>query len=447
VVGTSPLYLPLAASFMTEPYSCFFTALCLYAAICSAEAVSNRLAIFWIWVLAISGILGGSERQSVWSVPFALIPYLFWIRRSDRRFSLHATATFLVCAGLLAFLVSRFTQPYPGLDLSREGAAEVIVQNVIPGSGRMLGLLLACFQVVWPALLCFVPFWRNSKSSKVLGIILVSGALVVVSILSGGGAAPFASSVLSGYGLLPLGGDALGYRPVLLGPALRIALGISIVFSGLFFLFGTSQPSQLPKIHKTIFLISSCAYVPLLIPGAITGLTHDRYVLPLIPALVIFVLSRFQTQGRSVPAAGWTCLIVLATYGIVVAHDYASAARARVEAAQRLESRGIPRNRISAGFEYDAWTQLLAAGRISPIRYHDLMEWNNTNRFWFWNYATALDPEYVAVSSRASDRANGMLPKVAFNTWTMPFRRTVIVRRRGNLPTSKVCRDAQPCFH
>src|SRR3954468_21221392 len=37
-VAVSPLFIPLAASFMTEPYACFFTALCIHAALAAGES-------------------------------------------------------------------------------------------------------------------------------------------------------------------------------------------------------------------------------------------------------------------------------------------------------------------------------------------------------------------------------------------------------------------------
>ncbi len=141
----------------------------------------------------------------------------------------------------------------------------------------------------------------------------------------------------------------------------------------------------------------------------------------------------------------WLCLIVFAGYGIIITHDYASASRARAEAAQILQSRGTPRSRVSAGLEYDAWTQLQISGTVAPIRYGDDFGWNTTDRFWFWSYATAIRPEYVAVAGRASGSAEGRLPKICYTAWTPPFRRAVIVKTRENLPKSQICRSMQPC--
>src|SRR5580704_9113707 len=55
--GTSPLFLPLAASFMTDSPGCFFVMLSLYAAIRSVQAEESRGAARWLWALALAGVV------------------------------------------------------------------------------------------------------------------------------------------------------------------------------------------------------------------------------------------------------------------------------------------------------------------------------------------------------------------------------------------------------
>ena len=64
-LGTSPLFLPVAASFMTEAYACFFTTLCVYAAICSAEARGSCSAILWALGIGCFRPSRGADRQTV----------------------------------------------------------------------------------------------------------------------------------------------------------------------------------------------------------------------------------------------------------------------------------------------------------------------------------------------------------------------------------------------
>src|SRR5580704_4783618 len=63
--GTSPLFLPLAASFMTDSPGCLFCMLCVYSALRSAQAATSLEATKWLWALALAGVIGGANRQVV----------------------------------------------------------------------------------------------------------------------------------------------------------------------------------------------------------------------------------------------------------------------------------------------------------------------------------------------------------------------------------------------
>jgi hypothetical protein len=447
-VGVSPLFVPLTATFMTDVYGCFFTTLCVYAAIGGLQAANTSSATLWLWILAVSGIVGGSNRQTVWAAPLALIPYLFWIRRSDRRFFLHAVAAFMLCLASLSFVMYRFTQPYAPLALSKQQLIRAAIRNALTASGDLISLALTSLLFTLPVLLCFTPFWRRLGPSRILLSLFFSAGLILslVYIFGQVGCVPFARGLLSEFGIWWQGQDALGFRPVLLSPALRIGLSVLVVFGTLAFclLFETTH-SSLGRAPKAAFVLISGAYIALLIPGAIAGYSYDRYALPLIPVLIVFVLHRFQSCGQRISRSAWLCLLAFAAYGIAITHDYSSGLRARVQAARSVELLGISRSHISAGFEYDGWSQLQLVGRIKGVGYRDSFEWNSVGKYWFWNYATALQPEYVATYARESERSHGEIPTVLFSTWMPPFRRALIVRKRADLPKGKICYSLQPC--
>lgn len=445
IVGTAPLFLPLAASFMTDMYGCFFSLLCIYSAICSAEAPSGRLAIFWLWTLSISGILGGSDRQIVWVAPIALVPYLFWLKRSDRRFSVHATIAYVLCLAALALINSRFKPPYAPFALRGDEIWTVVWQNALSTSAILIGMLLACLLISLPALLCFKSSWRELGFARLVLILIASfGAILALTTLAGQfGAAPFTMGILSQFGILMNGWDSLGYKPVVLQPWLRICISVLVVFTGLAFILLQRSGTKFARTPRSIFLIFSSAYITLLLPGAILGITFDRYLLPLVPMIVLFILDRFQHGKQRIPNIAWIWLLVCAAYSVAITHDYASASRVRVRAADLLRSLGIPRRHISAGFEYDAWTQLESTGTIAGAAYKDSFDWNTTDHFWFWHYTTALRPDYVVSSSRTA--IPGALVAVPFGTWLPPFRRFAIAQPRRDLPKSPLCNTLLPC--
>lgn len=436
IVGTSPLFVPLAASFMTEPYACFFTMLCIYAAICAVESASSESATPWLWILTVSGILGGSDRQSVWVAPIALIPYLWWARRSERRFSLHAATAYIVCLSAVAFLAYRFPQPYGPLDLSRSQIISLVMNGWFPALGGFIGLLLCCVMFALPAMSCFARLWAKLGAAEIVFLLLVSSIFVgiLMYFFGSSGVAPFAGDLVTPFGVLLKGEDALGYRPVVLPITVCIVLTVLLVFSTAAFLFldrnGTSKMAPVPK---AVFLIFSCAYIPLLLPGSLLNSASDRYVLPLIPLLTIFLLGRFAAHKREIPAAAWACLLMFAAYSVATSHDYFSALRARTLAARRLERSGISRTRISAGLEYDGWTQLQHSGNIKGVVSGIAVDSITPGKFWFWDYATALQPDFVLTYSPTCDQSEAEPLNVRFTAWLPPGRRCINMRTRSDL--------------
>ncbi len=435
IVGSSPLFLPMAASFMTEPYACFFSTLCIYAAICSAEAASKASAMRWLWVLAAAGIFGGSDRQTVWAAPMALIPYLFWIRRSDRRFSIHAAGLFGACICCLIFFVLRFSQPYAPV-LSRQGFVSLILNNSAFGLGYLISLLLASCLMTWPALLCITPLWKSLEVAEIGALGAVSAVLTVISIFVGSnfGVVPFLGNIVSPVGVLYAGQDALGFRPIILPLLFRVSLTCFLIFNILITsdLYKT-MPGKLSRISRDVFTIFAFTYIPFLFPGALLGLTFDRYALPVFPVIVISILLALTPRVQRVPLSAWACLFIFTGYSVTTTHDYFSALRARVRAAETLENLGIPRSHISAGLEYDGWTQLEVAGRMEAVEDGRYPHWNTTDTFGFWGVTKAVQPDYVARYSRVADPYGRRVLSIPFTTWMPPFRRFVVIKTRADL--------------
>jgi hypothetical protein len=206
-----------------------------------------------------------------------------------------------------------------------------------------------------------------------------------------------------------------------------------LVFSiAAFLCLRKSTHSDSALAPRAIFAIFSGSHVLLLLPIALATWSFDRYVLPLVPLVVIYLLMRYTCHGRKLPIAAWGCSAVFACYSVATTHDFFSALRARCETARLLEARGVPREHVSAGFEYDGWTQLQLKGRIVTPRYGG-PGGNTMNGFWFWPYTTAVRPDYVVAYSQGLKAVEG-LPSLSFKTWLPPFRRYVTVFKRADLP-------------
>ena len=84
-VVLSPLFIPLAASFMTDVPGFFFWLASVYCAILAANAQTDHGATAWMAACAIAGAMGGTVRQVVWIVPLVVLPAAAYVRRTDPR--------------------------------------------------------------------------------------------------------------------------------------------------------------------------------------------------------------------------------------------------------------------------------------------------------------------------------------------------------------------------
>jgi hypothetical protein len=429
-IATSPLLVPLAASFMTDSYGCAFTLFCLYAAIRAAEAEFTCGASAWLWLLTGSGILGGSERQTVWVAPLVLLPFLIWCHRRNRVVRWQAVLALAISVLALVIIVSQFKPGYPAVDLTGAQMVNLIRSEFFRAVFKIVCVLLTAALLSLPALLCAPQLVRRIPRRSVVA--LVAFCCVTVAILAKGtsGIAPFLGTVLTPYGIQFPGVDGLGYKPVLLTRPVQYGLTGLLLFAlacWLTLLIGKQFRNPLPGPRAAIFALFTAAYLPLLFPGALTALIYDRYALPLLPLLLIVVLLLVQQVTVRVSITAWVCLCLFAGYAIVTTHDYAATLAARTRAANELAARNVPLNNISVGLEHDGWMQLTLAGTVRPLR---LTDDRRNVPFWFWYFAPDLHPAYKAVTTAyGSDRPSGTVLSVPFDAWTPPFRRQIAIVR------------------
>jgi hypothetical protein len=126
-------------------------------------------------------------------------------------------------------------------------------------------------------------------------------------------------------------------------------------------------------------------------------------------------------------------LILFAGYSTATTHDYFSYLRGRVLAARNLENRGIPRREISAGVEYDAWTELQMAGTIKPVLYNGVRPGRRTDEFWFWEQVVTVKPRYVISYCAPSSVPAAAITTVPIETWLPPHSWAAVGVRRADL--------------
>ena len=435
IVATSPLFIPLASTFMTEPYACCFSLLCIYAALSSADAPDSFGAKKWLWILAASGILGGSDRQTVWTAPIVLIPYLLWKRSSDRNFKVHGVFALAVCLISLVLVVHNFSPPYAPTSLSHDELLSIFVKNAFAAAFRVAGVLTVSAMLSLPAFFCAQKIWKKLTARQLAVITLVCLIAVCVLRLRPTGIVPYLGNIITVSGVLSAGTEGLGLKPLLLTRPIQYGLTFIVLFVvalWVFLLWRKQLRMRLSNSSIVVLLLFTCAYIPLMIPGGLTHFIYDRYALPLLPLIVICVLLSIQSAATKIPIAAYLCLSVFAGYAIVTTHDYFATLRARAAAADTLEKRGVPRRLFSIGFEHDGWTQVQLTGKIKPTIF-GVRPGENT-KYWFWSYTPVIQPKYVAVGFPATDRVQNEILQIPYTTWTKPFRRKIAIVKEADIP-------------
>ena len=184
------------------------------------------------------------------------------------------------------------------------------------------------------------------------------------------------------------------------------------------------------EVQVFLFVIFATGYLILTFNHPYWGFA-DRYLLPVLPVFIILILRAVPNhRSRLASSAGWITLLLFAAYGIATTHDYFSTSRARVQATNLLQSAGIPRQHICAGFEFDGWTQLLATGYVHELTANPPAgtlqdhrpEWMKVP-FWFLDRTPSIEPRYVIAYSPSGDLTPSKFPLISYTTWLPPFHR------------------------
>ncbi len=435
-VGTSPLFLPFAASFMTESYGCFFGTACAYCALRALQADDATAASRWLWMLALAGFVGGANRQSVWAAPLALIPFITWERRRERAVLLNSAAAFALLCAAIAATLHWFGQPYTGLQIGPGLWAWLIANQYAHALRFITEFFLLVVLLCVPAFAALLP---KPKRKHLFWLPVGAGGLAILTVLgiiAGWPPAPYGNNMITIGGIAIGNQDSTGATVVVLQLWLRILLTAVVNLCVLRACGAGLRPAQ--AVFERPFLrvaaIFTLAYLPLLLPGALLSTTFDRYMLPLVPLLYL-AIAMFANRRNPRMSVAWACLLLFAWYGIATTHDYAVALRARVSAARALERTGVSRRNISASFEYDGQGQLERTGNARGTQYGDRFQNDGPKGFWldFWDHLAGFQPEFVVLNWTRPEAPHDCASFIEYRAWLPPFRRYSAVWKRADL--------------
>jgi len=186
------------------------------------------------------------------------------------------------------------------------------------------------------------------------------------------------------------------------------------------------------------------SYVVFLVPRGTFGPIQDRYLLGLMPAVVIVLLKFRQehsTERLSVPSL--VTLAIVSIFAIGSIHDAFAGCRALVTLVRVVQDSGVPRTSIEAGlagdgWAQDGWTQLEVDGYIHDPRVqtpvgvkpnpHDL-KLPKECMWYFTSFTPAITPRYFIVAEPKSCFAPTEFAATHYTTWFPPFRRAFYVQQ------------------
>jgi hypothetical protein len=237
-IALSPLFMPLAWSFMSDVpgFSCII--LCLYMCVRSVQAKTDSAAMSWIALAAFTNVILGTVRQTGWLGTLVIIPSAIWYMRRRHGVLRVGIVSCLIGSIFIVACMRWFSlQPYALVE-------KIITTNTTPVAllahmvGAMVRIVLSCSLFALPVLAAFV--WKYplylQRARKQL---FLSATLLLVTIFC---LALLKPTVLW-FWLLPLGNvvDArgvmdvpgiLGHKPEVLTVTARILLTTAAV-SGL----------------------------------------------------------------------------------------------------------------------------------------------------------------------------------------------------------------------
>jgi Dolichyl-phosphate-mannose-protein mannosyltransferase len=387
--GLSPLFLPVAVSFMTDVPAMFFMFASLYAFARAEELSSEPQSYGWLALGIATGFIGGTGRQVVWLVPLIVLPYLAWVRRQQNWLWISAIVAWALVLGGVIYTTKWFNnQPYVVYQPPLVSELKLAIRRPFWVVNEMLRLSLMLLLVILPAavpllLRASVDTWRGLRRRHILVAALFLLLLATVAIHPSLASIPWVGTTLNWEGIN--GSAPLPGRPIVLVTPIRFVAAM-VVYACVCILAGELWgirrlvrraaaclgDSSSSKFVLTSLSLICVAYFVLAVVRSADFDVFDRYLLPIMPWAATVALLWFEQDNpsaermlrRTMPLA-WALLAILALYGIASTRDLWALAEARVLATRKLESAAVARTAIDGGFEYNAWTELTINGRMN----------------------------------------------------------------------------------
>jgi hypothetical protein len=456
-VGLSPLFLAMSVTFMTDISGLIAIVAGIYCCLRALESSTTRGILLWLSAAVIAGLLGGTARQLPWLIALAMVPSTAWILRKRRGVLAGAAVLWIISvASIVAclwwFRHQPFYVPEPLLE------KPIGLRSLRELAGTMLALLLCLTLVLMPALASGFERLKTLRAKHWL--VLIAASLAAVWICR------FITFHWAEKGLLPWTGDILdklgvfdypnawqlGVLPFLFNTTERAIGSFLVLFTTALFCFVVFRTNAKPRTVAQnrpswstlmqLLLPFAAGYVLLMAPRGLWMQLLDRYLLPLMPIALIFLLRAQQERFRSkMPAISWIVLAIFCAFGILGTHDWIANHRARLAAVHELNAAGIPASKIEAGYEFDGTTQIDLRGvvfdrRVTYPAWIDVSPYRAAGlpalcESLFNEHTPAIHPELFLAYQQMPCLEPSRYGEVPYRTWLPPFHRSVLILQPG----------------
>jgi hypothetical protein len=374
----SPLFLPLAFTYMTDIGGYFVLLLCFYACIRALQAETDLQACGWIAFAAISNSIGGTIRQTGWMGLLLIIPSTLWLLRARTKVLLCGLVSIAVGLAIVAGIMAWHKhQPYAISEpLWRGPLTADLIRNTVRSMAKTI---FDAPLFLLPVLLVFLPRVRSkgwrSGVAFLTGCAILLGLGMLIERHPGAWLEPSMGNSMSPQGVLSAN-DIDGTRPAILTEGIRIAL-TGLVIAGLsafaVAMWGSRAAARqskdvLPWSSLLVLAVPfSAIYLLSMTSRAGINMVFDRYLLPLLFLSLLFIVRFYQERvSRQLPGYTVVMLAIAASFSVAETHDAFAMLRARLAAAQELQARGVPNTEIDGGWQFNFWTQLTTFGFLKP---------------------------------------------------------------------------------
>ena len=461
-LALSPIFFPVATSFMTDVPGLFAILLCVYMCQRAIAAASERATVLWLVSAAMLNVAGGTVRQAAWLGALAMVPSTGWYLRK-RRGALFASLLSASISVVFVFALMHwfYSRPQYFVD-PRMNIAHPHIRTLLE---EMLKMFLLVLLLALPMLAAWWPTLRNTprasllRTSAILGLIALCLGDAARRGRLGAWGAPWFPCTLSTFPLFgPPNIDQLFGSSVRIPTWLGVTLTVLTASAALLVaeqLYNRKMPRRPATVDATpglgsllwVFGPFSFIYVLLVASRAENNQgVADRYALCLLPFAIALLLLLYQRSiGPVLPVVTVLVVAVFALDAVGGTHDYYADQRAGDTAIRGLTASGVPETSISQSENRDAWLQVSVAGH---------MHWNGPAELdrgpnpplprrvpavpcssYIEPVTPVMQPEYYILFSPSPCLQPSRYPPISYTAWLPPFHRNEYIEQpRYTLP-------------